>query len=94
MRTRIIVIGLLLAALFLLAGVAQATSSANYRLDWVVPLSGGGGAAVSDGYILDASYGQAFIGTRASENYRVVLGFWSRAAQHLPVFLPVIGGRP
>jgi hypothetical protein len=95
MRARIVVIGLLLAAVLLLASGVQAVSSGNYRLDWVVPLSGGGGAAASDGVALNATIGQSFIGgASASENHQAVLGFWGRVVQRLPVFLPAVSGKP
>ena len=44
-------------------------SSANYRLDWFVPLTGSGGAASSANYAANFTVGQTAIGGSTSTNY-------------------------
>jgi len=82
---------LTLAALLLLAGRALAMSSANYRLDWFVPLTGGGGGpAGSDHYAVNFTVGQSVVGASTSTNYRGCLGFWCGAAAQYRVYLPLV----
>jgi hypothetical protein len=67
---------LTLATLILLAGSALAMSAA-YRLDWFVPLTGGGGGpANSTNYKVNLTVGQTAIGTSTSTNYKASLGYW------------------
>lgn len=84
-----------LVALLLLAGAALAMSSANYRLEWFTPLTGGGGGpAGSAQYAGNFTVGQSAIGTAASTNYRGCLGYWcgTTAVGIVPyrVYLPVV----
>ena len=82
---------LTLAALLLLAGRALAMSSANYRLDWFIPLtSGGGGAASSAHYAVNFTVGQAAIGIASSTSYGGCLGYWCGAAAGYRVYLPLL----
>jgi hypothetical protein len=61
----------------LLGARAWAISSANYRLDWFTPLTGGGGGPVSSAnYKANFTIGQTAIGKVSSANYRVGLGYW------------------
>lgn len=72
-------ISLLLAALagLLLAGSALAMYSANYQLNWFVPLTGGGQTdATSASYTAKLTYGQTAIDSGVSASYRAGLGFW------------------
>jgi hypothetical protein len=72
-------IALLLAILagLLVASGALAMSSANFRLDWFVPLSGGGSPErASANYAAYVTYGQSAIRSGASANYQAGLGFW------------------
>lgn len=67
----------LLLVLLLLAGRALAMSSENFRLDWFVPLTGGGGGpAASANYAVNLTVGQSAVGTSASTNYGGCLGYW------------------
>jgi len=69
---------LTLLIIFLLStSSALAMSSANYKLDWFVPLTGGGGGpAASANYAVNFTVGQSAIGASASTNYGVGLGYW------------------
>jgi len=69
---------LALAALLLLAGNALAgMSSTNYRLDWYVVLTGGGGGPTdSTNYAANFTIGQTARGSSSSTNYEVGLGYW------------------
>lgn len=85
---------LTLALLLLLAQAAQAMSSASYAIDWMVPLtSGGGGRAASDHYAAHYTVGQSVIGEAHSAGYSASLGFWQPFAQqeqqHTHVWLPI-----
>ncbi|HIC89111.1 MAG TPA: hypothetical protein EYP04_06885 [Anaerolineae bacterium] len=74
-RFTALVIGLL-CALMLVGGVL-AMSSANYRLDWYVLLTGGGGAATSSThYAANYSVGQVAIRSSSSTHYVAGLGYW------------------
>ncbi len=75
MKRKAILLTLLLA--LVLTTATQAMSSANYRLDWLIPLtSGGGGKANSTHYSCDYSVGQVVVGESASTNYAAKMGFW------------------
>ncbi len=88
-RTLIVIAGVLLGSL-LLSGVALAMSSANYRLDWLVPLTGGGGGpAGSANYAVNLTVGQSAIGAAQSTNYKGCLGYWCGIAQYR-VYLPLV----
>jgi len=84
-------LALALAGSLLVAASAWAMSSANFRLDWFTPLnSSGGGPAASAHYRADFTVGQTAIGSSASSNYRVGLGFWYGAnASSSSLFLPL-----
>ncbi len=76
------VILLILVLLLLLVNAAQAGSSANYALDWIVPLtSGGSGQATSASYAANITVGQTSLGETASTNYGLRLGFWQEFIQ-------------
>ncbi len=82
---------LALVAILLLAGVAVAMSSDNYRLDWFTPLTGGGGGAASSAhYAVNLTVGQSAIGTSGSTNYGGCLGYWCEAAVEYKVYLPLV----
>lgn len=88
-RLKIAVMLGLVLCLLLTIGV-QAMSSENYQLNWLVPLSGGGGSASSAHYSMDITIGQSVIGPAGSENYDVQLGFWQKTAITWALFLPAI----
>lgn len=82
---------LALAVVLLLAGRALAMSSTNYRLDWFVPLTGGGGGpAGSTNYAVNFTVGQSAIGVASSTNYGGCLGYWGGAAAQYRVYLPLV----
>ena len=90
-----LVLLLTLAALLLLAGRVLAMSSANYRLDWFTPLTGGGGGrASSTNYAVNFTVGQSAIGASTSTNYRGCLGYWcgiaEAAAVSYRIYLPLV----
>jgi hypothetical protein len=89
-RTLIVIAGALLCGL-LLAGVALAMESDNYRLDWFTPLTGGGGgAASSTNYAVNLTVGQSVIGTSDGTDYGGCLGYWCGAAVEYRIFLPLV----
>ncbi len=79
-----------LLILLLLAGVASAMSSANYRLNWFVPLTGSGGAASSANYAVNFTVGQTAIGASTGANYGGCLGYWCGAMPDYDVYLPLV----
>jgi hypothetical protein len=88
-RLSVTVIAVLLGGL-LLAQIAAAVSSPNYRLDWFTPLTtGGGGAAGSASYAVDYSIGQTASKASSSANYRVGLGYWAGFVQY-SIYLPLV----
>jgi hypothetical protein len=92
MKRKAILLTLVLS--LLLVSAVLAGSSANYALDWIIPLtSGGGGPAASTSYAVNYSVGQTVIGDMASTNYGVHLGFWqefTQSIQNLFIWMPVI----
>jgi len=90
-RTLIVTTVALLCCGLLLAGVALAMDSDNYRLAWFTPLTGGGGgAAGSTHYAVNFTVGQSAIGTSASTSYRGCLGYWCGGVGEHFIYLPLI----
>jgi hypothetical protein len=82
---------LTLAAFLLLVSSALAMESANYRLDWFTPLTGGGGgAASSDSYAVNLTVGQTAIGASSSTSYGGCLGYWCGTAVEHRIYLPLV----
>ena len=82
---------LILLFLLLLATGAQAMNSANYAIDWMIPLtSGGGGAAASSNYAIQYSVGQSAIGESDSANYATNMGFWQNFITYIRTWVPVV----
>ncbi|MBM4430856.1 MAG: hypothetical protein FJ026_11010 [Chloroflexi bacterium] len=74
MRTKIVLVSVLAALLLTSSALAL---SAAYRLDWLVPLTGGGGGpASSTNYKVNLTVGQTAIGASSSTNYKASLGYW------------------
>lgn len=89
-RKRIILI-LVLAACLLLTHSASAISSPSYVIDWIVPLSGGGGSASSPNYAVNLTIGQTVTGLSGSANFQAGWGFWHDVRQTLwELFLPLL----
>ena len=91
MKRKTILLALLIIFL-LLTSSALAMSSANYKLDWFVPLTGSGGSEMSsDNYKAYVTIGQTAIGASASANYGACLGYWCGQLPggrlHLPLIL-------
>lgn len=85
----------LVIVLLLLAGRALAMSSANFRLDWFVPLTGGGGGPMqSTNYAVNFTVGQSAVGTSTSTNYGGCLGYWcgitGAVGAHYRIYLPLV----
>ena len=85
----ILSIGLIIAALALVAvQPAQAQSGGGRDLSWWV-VSGGGGQGVSAHFVLESAVGQPSVGYSTSASYRLGSGFmpfldwWS-------IFLPIV----
>jgi len=77
-KRKIAALSAILLCSLLLAGSVLAMSSANYRLDWFTPLTGGGGGpAGSANHAVNLTVGQSAIGAASSAGYGVGLGFWS-----------------
>ena len=90
-RRSIFTLAVLLCVL-LLASSALAMSSASYKLDWFVPLTGSGGSEMSStNYKAYVTAGQTAIGASASTNYGACLGYWCGLLPggrlHLPLIL-------
>ncbi len=77
--------------LCLLASTVLAMSSANYRLDWFPPLTGGGGGpAASGSYAADLTVGQSAIGPSSSEYHQACLGYWCGMGGPWRLHLPLV----
>jgi hypothetical protein len=79
----------------LLASQALAMSSANFRLDWFTPMTGGGGGPVgSTHFAASFTVGQTVIGNSASPNVRSGMGYWygvvSSIIQNFRFYLPQV----
>jgi hypothetical protein len=81
---------LILIACLLVANTALAMSSLNYRIDWMVPLSGGGSHASSTQYAVDLTIGQTASGAAQSTSYQGGFGFWYGIRETIwRLFLPL-----
>jgi len=88
-RTKILLA--LLIIFLLLTGSALAMSSASYKLDWFVPLTGSGGSEMSStNYKAYVTVGQTAIGASASANYGACLGYWCGQLPGGRLHLPLI----
>jgi len=87
-RIKIALTLVILLSIFLVIGV-QAMSSANYQINWLVPLSGGGGQGSSAEYSANITIGQSVIGRSNSPNYAASLGYWVESPPSWTLFLPI-----
>lgn len=90
-RKRMISLALGLLCALVLTGSALAMYSANYRLDWFTPLTGGGGGpAASDHYAVNLTVGQTAIGAASSSGYQACLGYWCGVGEQWRAYLPLV----
>ena len=88
---RLVAMLALLVLVFLAAGSVLAMSSPNYRLDWYVTLSGGGGGPSSSvSYKANFTVGQVAAGALSSTNYKAGWGYWYGAGGQYTIFLPLV----
>jgi hypothetical protein len=90
MQRNYIPILLILVVCLVLASSVPAAASNNYRLDWMVPLSGGGGVASSIGYAINYTIGQSVIGEATSPAYSSGIGYWYGVIRNWVIMLPEI----
>jgi len=91
MKARVLLGSLLLLLFLLAAGTGMAMSSTTYRLDWFVPLTGGGGGRASSvSYAANLTIGQPAIGPGASTGYGAGLGYWYGVPAQWPTYLPLV----
>jgi len=79
-----------LAVVLLVAQLAQAMASPNYRLDWFAPLTASGGASASTNYGMKISIGQTVSQNSASGSYKAQMGYWAGAYDPYTIQLPLI----
>jgi hypothetical protein len=79
-----------LAAVLVVAQVAQAMASPNYRLDWFAPLTASGGASASTSYKMDISIGQTVSQNSAGSGYKAQMGYWAGVIDAYAIHLPLI----
>lgn len=79
-----------LAAVLVVAQVAQAMASPNYRLDWFAPLTASGGASASTNYGMKISIGQTVSQPSASGSYKAQMGYWAGIIDPYAIRLPLI----
>jgi hypothetical protein len=90
-KRRLLPVAIVLLCALVLAGSALAMSSPNYRLDWYVLLTGGGGGPTgSANYAANFTVGQSAIGAADSANYAAGLGYWYGAAGEYRIYLPLV----
>ncbi len=90
MNTRWLLITFLLLLLLVAALPAGAMQSPAYKLDWLLPLTGGGGSLASPHFSVHLTDGQSVIGAESSPNFRDCLGFWCGAGGEYYIMLPLI----
>lgn len=82
---------LILIICLMLTNSVMAMSSPNFEIDWMVPLSGGGGKASSTNYAIHVTIGQTAVGKSESTNFQAAWGFWRGIWQAIwEVFIPVL----
>ncbi|MBI5585432.1 MAG: hypothetical protein HY892_16605 [Deltaproteobacteria bacterium] len=88
--TKIVVSFISLFCFLLIAITGYAMTSPNYKIDWILPLTGaGGGETGSINYKVNATLGQSVIGLLQSANYQIGLGYWYNI-QPGRTYLPLI----
>ncbi len=90
MKRKAILLALIGILVLVSGSLALAMSSTNYRLDWYVVLTGGGGATESTNYAANLTIGQTARGLSSSTNYAVDLGYWYGIDVEHSIYLPLI----
>ena len=78
--------GLIAIVLILLSGTVLAAGGIEITRDVI---GGGGGHAAAGHYVMDATVGQAVVGTSNTISYELCAGFWCGMGEY-KVYLPVI----
>lgn len=77
--------------IFLLYASVLAMASPNFNLDWLVPMSGGGGGTSnSSSFSVDFTIGQSAVGPSSSANHKIGLGYWYGIEHQNRMFLPLV----
>ena len=86
---RLLVLGLLIAALAWSNALMFAQTGGGYDLTWST-VDGGGGVSTGGGYTLSGTAGQPDAGALGGGGYTLVGGFWGGVAASYKVYLPVV----
>jgi hypothetical protein len=78
---------LVVVALLLLTGTVLAGGGGPYISRYVI--GGGGGHSAAGHYVMDATVGQAVLGTFSYTPYELCAGFWCGMGEY-KVYLPVV----
>ena len=78
---------LVVVALLLVTGTALAGGGGPYISRYVI--GGGGGHSEMGRYVMDATVGQAVVGTFSHTPYELCAGFWCGMGEY-KVYLPVV----
>jgi len=95
-RKLLLLIPLVLLAAFLVTLVVQAGASSNYRIDWMVPITGGssspssGPSSSSSSYTVELTVGQTVIGEATSTTMINTMGFWHEDLYRFKVYMPYL----
>ncbi len=85
----LLTLALILIALILAQSVL-AMSSAHFRLDWFVPLTGSGGPASSAHFAMNFTVGQTALGASSSTHVQADLGYWYGVDAQRRIYLPLV----
>jgi hypothetical protein len=78
---------LVVVALLLAAGTVLAGGGGPYISRYVI--GGGGGHSQAGSFVVDATIGQAVVGTFSAAPYELCAGFWCEMREY-KVYLPVV----
>jgi hypothetical protein len=87
MKTKVLILALVLALFLVVTGVALANGEAA-RLRWV--LSGGASDCAAGDVTLRATLGQPVVGVVSGGDVTLGQGFWHGAAVEYQIYLPLI----
>lgn len=91
-RKILLLIPLILLAALLITLVVQAASSGNYRIDWMVPMTGNSRSdtAASSSYTVELTIGQTVIGDATSTTVISSMGYWQEDLHTFRVYMPYL----